>query len=338
MLEPRGAAGEAESVEGLLLRVPARGGGAERGVAYNMLGMRVLAGEAARPAAGAGGGDAAAVAWFRRASAEGNGAAMHNLGVCIEDGRGAAADAGEARAWYRRAAAHGSAAGQNSLGFGLMCEGRHTEARAALELAVAQGNSDACFNLGSLLEHGAGGAPDAARAQQLYEAASAAGCPKAMHRLGNMLYSGVAGAGGDGASCARAFALFSRAAALGHAEAGNCAGLLLEAGEGVQADAARARDAYATAAARGSAAAAYNLAALHEKERDVPAALRALRRAEELGHPAAALDIERVRVCADERRAAEAPLNESCSAHSSASALDGVLPGADLPGADPGTL
>ena len=45
MLEPRGAAGEAESVEGLLLRVPARGGGAERGVAYNMLGMRVLAGE-----------------------------------------------------------------------------------------------------------------------------------------------------------------------------------------------------------------------------------------------------------------------------------------------------
>ena len=60
--------------------------------------------------------DAEAVAWYRKAAAQGHAAAQFFLGVMYADGHGVPQDDAEAVAWYRKVAAQGDADVQFILG------------------------------------------------------------------------------------------------------------------------------------------------------------------------------------------------------------------------------
>ena len=58
-----------------------------------------------------------AVAWYRKATDQGNVDAQFNLGVMYANGRGVAQNNKEAVVWYRKAAEQGYASAQNNLGW-----------------------------------------------------------------------------------------------------------------------------------------------------------------------------------------------------------------------------
>jgi tetratricopeptide (TPR) repeat protein len=63
----------------------------------------------------ANGDDAEAVRWYRKAAEAGHAAAMNNLGVMYERGRGVTQDDGEAVRWYRKAAEAGDETARENL-------------------------------------------------------------------------------------------------------------------------------------------------------------------------------------------------------------------------------
>ena len=72
-------------------------------------------------------GEEKALAWFRKAAAQGHAAAQDHLGMCYENGHGVEADAQQALAWYQRAAEQNFAGAQYHLGL-LYDAGRALEA------------------------------------------------------------------------------------------------------------------------------------------------------------------------------------------------------------------
>ena len=56
-----------------------------------------------------------AVEWYEKSANSGYSAAMFNLGICYEYGRGVTKDVNQAREWYTKAVAQGQAMAQTSL-------------------------------------------------------------------------------------------------------------------------------------------------------------------------------------------------------------------------------
>ncbi|KOR28138.1 hypothetical protein TI04_11700, partial [Achromatium sp. WMS2] len=59
--------------------------------------------------------DTQAVAWYRKAAAQGNAYAQYSLGWMYENGRGVPQDDTQAVFWYRKAAAQGDADAKAAL-------------------------------------------------------------------------------------------------------------------------------------------------------------------------------------------------------------------------------
>jgi TPR repeat protein len=59
--------------------------------------------------------EAQAVAWYRKAAAQGNVNAQYNLGVMYAQGRGVAKDKAQAVDWFRKAADQGDASALDAL-------------------------------------------------------------------------------------------------------------------------------------------------------------------------------------------------------------------------------
>jgi TPR repeat protein len=118
-------------------------------------------------------------------------------------------------------------------------------------------------NVAFMERRGLGTAKDPNQALQDYKVAAAAGLPTACADLGEMLLTGEAGAPDPQA----ALPWLTKAAAANHPMAQYLLGTMYEKGEAVPRDAAKAKELYEAAAARGVDAAAARLAALAKTQR-----------------------------------------------------------------------
>ena len=126
-----------------------------------------------------------AVAWFRRAAAQGLAEAEFALGLMYRHGRGVRQDEAEAARWYRRAAVQGHGEAQVNLGLlyeaGLGVRQDYLEAarwyRKALECGSAPSRAAAAVHLGVLYGEGLGVERDDAAAVEWFKQAAAAGEP-----------------------------------------------------------------------------------------------------------------------------------------------------------------
>jgi len=133
--------------------------------------------------------DAEAVRWYHKAATQGHTAAMFNLGVMYEHGRGVDQSDGEAFAWYQEASDGGHPAAQNNLGlffeYGRGVAGGQNEAAAShcYALAAKQGNARAQANLGFCFERGRGVALDHEEAVRWFTLAAEQGEASAVQAL-----------------------------------------------------------------------------------------------------------------------------------------------------------
>jgi len=148
--------------------------------------------------------EAAAVALYQKAAAQGHATAICNLGVMYEHGLGIDKDLYAAAAWYRSAADKGNATAQNNLGALLDRESMEITDKPPLEealwyfqLASDQGYGPAKNNLGQMHENGRGVPVDLAEACKLYAEAGKVGTRKAMTNLGRVLCAGGNGITAD---------------------------------------------------------------------------------------------------------------------------------------------
>ena len=163
--------------------------------------------------------DAEAVAWFRKAAAQGHADAQYNLGVMYANGKGVPQDFAEAIAWYRKAAVQGHTAAPFNLavmyttGEGVPQD--FAEAAAWYGKAAAQGDAKAQYNLGVLYYQGRGVPQDDTEAVAWFRKSVAQNHAPAQFNLGVMYYQGRGVPQDD----AEAVAWFRKAAAQGHASA-----------------------------------------------------------------------------------------------------------------------
>ena len=194
-----------------------------------------------------------AVAWLRKAAAQEHAEAQSNLGACYLEGNGVEKDAAQAVAWFRKAAVQGDAAAQSNLGScyqnGTGVEKDAAQAVACYRKAAAQGLAQAQFNLGVCYLSGEGVEKDAKQAVAWFRKAAAQGFALAQYNLGVCYRDGE----GVEKDAKEAVAWLRKAAAQEHAEAqfnlGNC----YLSGEGVEKDAAQAVAWFRKAAAQGLA-------------------------------------------------------------------------------------
>lgn len=103
---------------------------------------------------------AESVALWRRAAAQGEAAAMFQLGAAFELGRGCPQDWRQAAGWYRRAADLGHGGAMNNLGAfleqGRGLERDEVEAVKWFRSAIRRGSKPAMKNLAIMLRHGRG--------------------------------------------------------------------------------------------------------------------------------------------------------------------------------------
>ena len=123
--------------------------------------------------------DAEAVAWFRRAAAQGDTNAQAWVGYAYRTGRGVPQDATEAVAWYRSAAEQGNVSGQAGLGFaywdGAGVPQNAAEAVAWFRRAAEQGNVSGQVGLGRAYLAGQGVPQDYIEAHAWFNLAAAKG-------------------------------------------------------------------------------------------------------------------------------------------------------------------
>ena len=150
---------------------------------------------------------AMARATFAQAAAQGDGRAQFMAGWLADQGLGGARDEQAARALYEQAGAQGVVGEQLALGRLLVEQGDRAQARDWLQRAADAGARDAQFDLGVLLQTGAGADPVAARA--LYLRAARAGHTGAMRNLALMQARGQGGP--SGFTTALAWALLAEA-------------------------------------------------------------------------------------------------------------------------------
>jgi TPR repeat protein len=179
---------------------------------------------------------------WRGLADRGHGASQHNLGVCLDHGRGMAPDARAAAGWYWQAVEHEIPEAMNNLAK-LHGEGRGVarDLHLAANLyarAAELGLADAQYNLAAAYYRGLGVAKDTGRAVALMTRAAEAGHVRAQYDLGGFLLAGVDGPP-DAAAAAR---WYGEAVRGGDAAAAYALGVLHYRGQGVTQDHARARD------------------------------------------------------------------------------------------------
>lgn len=218
------------------------------------------------------------VAWLRQGAAQGDPMALYGLGEAYETGNGVPEDPKQAVRWYQLAADQGSAPGRYGLGGAYLTgSGVRANQKKAIALltqaaeqglavaqvtlgrcyllredfdaavpwlreAAAQGDADACFELGHAYDHGHGVEQDFQEAVRWYELAVAQGQADAQFNLA-LHYDGATEdeEGGVAADLPEAARLFRLAAEQGHVEACTCLGIALAEGKGIERDRKQAR-------------------------------------------------------------------------------------------------
>jgi TPR repeat protein len=264
---------------------------------------------------------AEALKWYRTAADDGNAAAMCNVGLLYETGKGTAKDPAQAMDWYKRAAEkqytpaivnlasmyerqqdfgkaftyYKQAAEANNAGAMVRLghfyeEGKGTdentnEAVKWYRRAADLNNSEAMTDLGVLYSRGYGVQLDDAEALKWFQKAAALKNPAAMNGIGGMYDAGH----GVKQDPIEAMKWYKKAAELGFAPAMTNIGTLYDGGQGVPRDPAEAMNWFRKAADAGDGMGMFNIGVLFETGRgvnqNIAEALTWYRRAEKAGDP-----------------------------------------------------
>jgi TPR repeat protein len=206
-----------------------------------------------------GGGEAEAVALFRKAAGVGHSGAMLSLGLACANGAGVAKDPAEAARWYRKAADAGNPVAMSALGLAYE-EGAGVEMNVGVAMLWWRKAADAAYTpamnrLGLAFANGFGVARDPVSAVAWFRKAAEAGGTKAMVNLG-IAYAQGAGVGKGAVEAAR---WFRKAAEAGNLIGLNHLGFAYERGRGVPRDPVEAVRWYQKAAEAGNVYAMNNL-------------------------------------------------------------------------------
>jgi TPR repeat protein len=182
----------------LLYRLGDRTGGAmwlRRAAESGLPRAEALWGEDLRVGAGTAPDEAAAVAWFQKAAAQGEMLGEYELGAAYAYGRGGlAADPASARFYIERSAEHGYSLAQGTIGqMYATGNGLPQDYGAALkwfQLGAVQNEVRSLNGLGVLYLGGTGVVRDLVAAKMWFERAAAFGQPNAMHSLAAMYATG----------------------------------------------------------------------------------------------------------------------------------------------------
>jgi TPR repeat protein/CHAT domain-containing protein len=206
---------------------------------------------------------AKALALLQKAAADGQAAAMDNLGVLYRDGNGVTQDYRKALQWFQKAADAGDADAMNHLGWlydgGKDVAQNSGRAREWYQKAADAGNTDAMYNLGVMYQDGQGVTQDYGKASDWYRKAADAGDTDAMNNLG-MLYCYARGVAQD---YLKARDWYQKAAGAGDKTAMYNLGVLYRDGQGVAQSYGKAREWFQKAADAGDTDAMANLGALY---------------------------------------------------------------------------
>ncbi|MGN6369451.1 MAG: hypothetical protein ACTHN5_14425 [Phycisphaerae bacterium] len=203
---------------------------------------------------------AEALKWYRAAAEDGNAAAMCNVGLQYETGKGTAKDMGQATEWYRKAAEKQYVPGMVNLASVYERQQDYGKAFTWYKSAAEANNAGAMVRLGHLYEEGLGTDEDARQAISWYRKAAAANNAEAMTDLGVLYSRGYAVEQDYG----EAMKWFQKAAALKNAAAMNAIGGMYDAGHGVKQDPVEAMAWYRKAADAGFAPAMTNIGTLYD--------------------------------------------------------------------------
>ncbi|MCW5718080.1 MAG: SEL1-like repeat protein, partial [Bauldia sp.] len=156
---------------------------------------------------------------LRQAAAEGDTAALYEVGARYAEGRSVDRDTAEAALWFERAADRGLAAAQYRLGTmyegGVGVEENRTAAQAWYLSAAERGNVQSMHNLGVLLSQGIAGTPDFDGAIEWFTAAAEHGVRDSQYNLGVIYARGI----GVAPDLVESYKWFAAAAAQGDLDA-----------------------------------------------------------------------------------------------------------------------
>jgi len=127
-----------------------------------------------------------AVEEWRGPAIAGDADAQFNLGQAYKLGRGVPADLNQAEEWYRRAAIQGHPQAEENYGLALFQNNKRAEAVPWLQRAADRGEARAQFVLGTMYFNGDAVPRDWVRAYALVSRASALGLPQAGQALAQM--------------------------------------------------------------------------------------------------------------------------------------------------------
>lgn len=189
----------------------------------------------------------------------GDAAAMFEMGLSYETGRGVPADPAKAVPWYRKAAEKGYAHAQFALGVlygrGIGVAKDQQRATAWTRRAAEQGNAAAQLVMAWRYQFGRGVEKDYAQARHWYRAAAEQGEARGFFGLAK-LHENAIGVPEDAAAAVR---YYRRAVELGHVPAHTSLARMLWRGTGVAQDKQEAARLWRRAALRGAKAADQNL-------------------------------------------------------------------------------
>jgi TPR repeat protein len=196
---------------------------------------------------------AAAAKWFKASAQAGHSGGMVNWGLCQLNGFGTAKDEAGGVQWIQKAADKGS---PNAMG--MLAEAYYRgrgvpsdprQGAAYLQKAVDAGDGPSIAQLADAYDRGDGVPKDPRRAFNLYQRAAVSGDADAMVRLGYAYEDGTAVRRDD----VQAATWYQRASELGSSEGMSSLAVMLENGAGLPQDYARAADYYRQAANAGDA-------------------------------------------------------------------------------------
>ena len=127
--------------------------------------------------------------WFLQGAEAGNRDCFLNLGYCFDVGRGTVADKKKAMLWYRRAYANGEGAAANSIAILYREHGFRKLEFHWFQLAARRGDGDAFVDLAKLYSTGTGARQSVSRAKRCLKLAlrSQSICPSSLETAEDML-------------------------------------------------------------------------------------------------------------------------------------------------------
>lgn len=203
---------------------------------------------------------------YRDAAAQGDAAAMNNLGFALQHGNGTAQDPDQAFFYFLKAARSGSPAGLDNVGYcyhhGVGIKTDPAQAFHWYSKAAATGFPSGLVNFAFCYQHGVGVAPDHDIAFSLYVKAAETGFAAGMNNVGYCYQHGI----GTDRDYPSALAWYTKSAELGDSAALNSLGFLYQHGLGVAIDLARAAAYFDAAADAGNTGGLNNAAFLLETQ------------------------------------------------------------------------